>query len=103
MRLVQKLLPFVLLILLAGTLVAQSTPVATPGANEGAAQGLRLTVLEEVLIWLFRRGARFDAVRRGRVRRRRSTAGAGASAACEPDQRADPAPTLPPSGPLGPG
>src|ERR1035437_4896848 len=47
MRLFQKLLPFVLLILLAGTLVAQSTPAATPGANEGAAQGDRIAQLQQ--------------------------------------------------------
>src|ERR1039458_3071378 len=47
MRLVQKLLPFVLLILLAGTLMAQSTPAATPGANEGAAQGDRIAQLQQ--------------------------------------------------------
>src|SRR5450759_4829683 len=47
MRLVQKLLPFVLLILLAGTLVAQSTPAATPGANDGAAQADRIAQLQQ--------------------------------------------------------
>src|SRR5450759_1468331 len=47
MRLVQKLLPFVLLILLAGTLAAQSPPAATPGANEGAAQGDRIAQLQQ--------------------------------------------------------
>src|ERR1039458_4864978 len=47
MRLVQKLLPFVLLILLAGTLMAQSTPPSTPGANEGAAQGDRIAQLQQ--------------------------------------------------------
>ena len=45
MRLLQKLLPFVVLILLAGTLVAQSAPVATPGANDGAAQADRIAQL----------------------------------------------------------
>src|SRR5580704_17900533 len=43
MRLVQKLLPFVLLILLAGTLIAQSTP----GANEPAAQADRIAQLQQ--------------------------------------------------------
>ncbi|HEY9139990.1 MAG TPA: ammonium transporter, partial [Bryobacteraceae bacterium] len=47
MRLVQKLLPFVVLIVLAGTLVAQSTPAATPGASEGAAQGDRIAQLQQ--------------------------------------------------------
>ena len=47
MRLVQGLLPFVLLILLAGTVVAQSTPVATPGAIEGGAQADRIAQLQQ--------------------------------------------------------
>src|SRR5664280_2905922 len=47
MRLLQKLLPFVVLILLAGTLVAQSAPVATPRANDGAAQADRIAQLQQ--------------------------------------------------------
>src|SRR5664280_328259 len=47
MRLFQKLLPFVVLILLAGTLVAQSAPVATPGANDGAAPADRIAQLQQ--------------------------------------------------------
>src|ERR1039457_6885335 len=47
MRLFQKLLPFVVLILLAGTLVAQSAPVATPGPNDGAAQADRIAQLQQ--------------------------------------------------------
>ena len=47
MRLLQKLLPFVVLILLAGTLVAQSAPVPTPGANDGAAQADRIAQLQQ--------------------------------------------------------
>src|SRR5664280_2383295 len=47
MRLLQKLLPFVVLILLAGTLVAQSAPIATPGPNDGAAQADRIAQLQQ--------------------------------------------------------
>ncbi|MGB8771125.1 MAG: ammonia channel protein, partial [Candidatus Korobacteraceae bacterium] len=47
MRLVQKLLPFMLLILLASALVAQSTPVAASGANDGAAPGDRIAQLQQ--------------------------------------------------------
>ena len=47
MRLVQKLLPFVLLILLAGTLVAQSPTVAIAGANDGAVQADRIAQLQQ--------------------------------------------------------
>src|SRR5664280_3002392 len=47
MRLLQKLLPFVVLILWAGTLVAQSAPVATPGANDGAAPADRIAQLQQ--------------------------------------------------------
>ncbi len=43
MRLVQRVLPFVVLMLLAGTLVAQSTP----SANDGAAQGDRIAQLQQ--------------------------------------------------------
>src|ERR1017187_8057426 len=47
MRLLQKLLPFVVLILLAGTLVARSAPVPTPGAKDGAAQADRIAQLQQ--------------------------------------------------------
>ena len=47
MQLVRKLLPFVLLIVMAGSLVAQSTPVATQGANDAAGQGDRIAQLQQ--------------------------------------------------------
>ena len=47
MRLLQKLLPFIVLILLAGTVMAQSAPVATLGGNDASAQSDRITQLQQ--------------------------------------------------------